>query len=58
MADEVDELIERAERGLRPDGYSMGPGAMRLMEDLVTAIRALRKDRERLDWLATITRSR
>lgn len=47
-----EDVLERAERGLRLDGYSMGPGAMWLIEALAAALREARKDSERLDWLS------
>lgn len=46
-----EDVLERAERGLRLDGYSMGPGAMWLIEALAAEVRELRRDKARLDWL-------
>ena len=52
-----EDVLERVERVLRPDGYSMGPGAMRLVENLADEVLALRSALARRDRVGVMGES-
>jgi len=52
----MDDVLERAERAIRADGVSWSYLDKELIRALAAEVRALRKDREMLDWLLDLSK--